>query len=420
MVQQYFSLDEAAQVLGVTKEELNRIRAQGEIRAFADRGTWKFRKQDVEETARQRGVGSDPQMPMLDEPEFGDADDQILVSEQEVGPSDSNTSSTILGMGASGGASSDSDIRLVPDIVGKPGSDSDVKLIADLDTDKPASDSDVKVVEAGSADEDSDVRVEESEPSLVSDSDVTLAVGSRRGADSDVRLEPAGVGSSDELSIPEQGDSDFELAPVDASSESDITIAPSDSGISLGQPADSGISLEQPDDLELMGGASAAQSDETEFEIPLAASRRRGGDETAAELDMESDFELAPLEAESESSAEVVSLEDEPEVDESAATSSGTSSAVFDDVGASAVGASFGVEEEVDELTTVPGRAAEQMISRTSEQEWGTLPFAGLCASTLLLALTGIMMLDVIRNIWSWGQPNPVSGGLVALLSKLF
>lgn len=418
MVQKYFNLDEAAQVLGITKEELNRLREQGEIRAFADRGTWKFRTQDIEESARQRGVGSDPEMPMLDEPEGGFSDDQILVSEQEVGPSDSSTSSTILGMGATGDASSDSDIRLVPELADKPQSDSDVKLVVDLDETKPASDSDVKVVDAQGPGEDSDVRLEDSEPSLLSDSDITLATNATGSSDSDVRLEPAGVGSSDELVIPEEGDSDFELASGDASSESDITIAPSDSGISLGQPTDSGISLEQPDDLDLTSDASAAQTDETELEIPLAASQRESGSETAEEMDLESDFELAPLEAGSESSAEVVSLEDEPEVDESAATNSGTSSAVFDDVGASAVdmGAQLDVEEEADELATVPGRAPEHVIARSAEQEWGTLPFAGLCASTLLLALTGIMMLDLVRNVWSWGQPNAVSGGLVGLL----
>jgi len=74
------------------------------------------------------------------------------------------------------------------------------------------------------------------------------------------------------------------------------------------------------------------------------------------------------------------------------------------------------VEEEADELATVPGRAPEHVIARSAEQEWGTLPFAGLCASTLLLALTGIMMLDLVRNVWSWDQPNAVSGGLVGLL----
>lgn len=420
MVQQYYSLDEAAQVLGLSKEELNRIREQGDLRAFADRGTWKFRKEDIDEVARQRGIGSDAQMPMLDEPDL--ADDQILVSEQEVGPSDSSTSSTVLGMGGSRDASSDSDIRLVPEPSRKPGSDSDVKLIADFDESKPGSDSDVKVVGSQGPEEDSDVRVEEPEPSLVSDSDVTLASNSVEASDSDVRLEPAGGGSSEELAIPEEGDSDFELAPVDASSESDITIAPSDSGISLGQPADSGISLEQPDDLSLGSDVSASQSDETEFEIPVAASQRRAGSETAAEIDMESDFELAPLEAESDdvSESEVVTLEDEPEVDESAATSSGTTSAVFEDVGASSVdmGAPVGMEEDVDELTAVRGRGAEHVITRSTEQEWGALPFAGLCASTLFLALTGIMMLDLVRNVWSWGQANPVSGGLANLLKS--
>ncbi len=57
-MQEYLNLEEAARVLGITREELNQKAQRREIRAFADRGTWKFRKQDVEEHARQAGIGS--------------------------------------------------------------------------------------------------------------------------------------------------------------------------------------------------------------------------------------------------------------------------------------------------------------------------------------------------------------------------
>ena len=44
----YLSLEEAAQQLGMRNDELNKMREQGQIRGFADRGTWKFKVEDVE------------------------------------------------------------------------------------------------------------------------------------------------------------------------------------------------------------------------------------------------------------------------------------------------------------------------------------------------------------------------------------
>src|SRR5262245_13319451 len=66
MVQGYYSLDQAAQILGMTTEQLSQMAQRREVRAFADRGTWRFRTQDVEELARQRGRGSEPDLQFSD------------------------------------------------------------------------------------------------------------------------------------------------------------------------------------------------------------------------------------------------------------------------------------------------------------------------------------------------------------------
>lgn len=52
MAKRYLSIDEASEKLGIAKEELNRLRQKGEIRGFADRGTFKFKEDDVDELAR--------------------------------------------------------------------------------------------------------------------------------------------------------------------------------------------------------------------------------------------------------------------------------------------------------------------------------------------------------------------------------
>jgi excisionase family DNA binding protein len=67
MVQGYFTLPEAAQYLGLAPEELRRMAQRNQIRSFQDRGTLRFRIQDIQELARQRGLTSDPDL-VLGEP----------------------------------------------------------------------------------------------------------------------------------------------------------------------------------------------------------------------------------------------------------------------------------------------------------------------------------------------------------------
>src|SRR5438445_12198019 len=62
MVQGYYTLQEAAQFLGMMPEDLKQMAQRSQIRSFQDRGTWRFRVQDIQELARQRGVASDPEL----------------------------------------------------------------------------------------------------------------------------------------------------------------------------------------------------------------------------------------------------------------------------------------------------------------------------------------------------------------------
>jgi hypothetical protein len=71
MVQGYYNLAEAAQVLGMSAEELRGMAQRNQIRSFQDRGTLRFRMQDVQELARRRGASSDPGLPFSAEPKSG-------------------------------------------------------------------------------------------------------------------------------------------------------------------------------------------------------------------------------------------------------------------------------------------------------------------------------------------------------------
>src|SRR2546430_11439957 len=59
MAQDYYTLEEAARIAMMSPDELKQMARKGELRSFQDRGTWRFRVQDITELARRRGVGSD-------------------------------------------------------------------------------------------------------------------------------------------------------------------------------------------------------------------------------------------------------------------------------------------------------------------------------------------------------------------------
>lgn len=287
MAKKYLSIEEAAAQLGVSSEELNRLRESGEIRGFADRGNWKFKPEDVEEFGRQRQTDSDPSVPILDSgidvgledadaPSTGGSsvvlEDSVVLGGDEA--EDVGEQPTIIrkGDGAGlAGSGSDSDVRLVlddslstdsdPDVVvpSETDSDSDVRLVSEKDKD---SDSDVALVSANS---DSDVKLVSDE----SNSDVAL-VSPGTDSDSDVKL----VGDNTESDIVAQtedstpsSDSDVQLIGTDVGTDEEIPLAPIDepeetisviadeSGITLdaggsgsGIAADSGIALEGVDD----------------------------------------------------------------------------------------------------------------------------------------------------------------------------
>src|SRR5437763_16281976 len=62
MPQGYYTLREAAEATGLSEDELKRRAQRKEIRSFQDRGTLRFRIQDVQELQRQIMGGSDPDL----------------------------------------------------------------------------------------------------------------------------------------------------------------------------------------------------------------------------------------------------------------------------------------------------------------------------------------------------------------------
>jgi hypothetical protein len=302
---QFYTLEEAARVLGMGPEDLKTKAQHREVRAFLDGGTWRFRVADVDELARRRGLGSDPELHLSDldvpatpsgssddldlsefqmgaaKPALGDptsehshtqgssrshsTDQDILLDDLSLPPNPvTGSSSVIIGMENAGKLPSDSDVRLVPDNP-KGASDSDVRLATPARLKAP-SDSDVTLIADDTDSHENlgkgmgDTAVRHS-PTVGSSAEVAAHAES----DSDFELTPSSVidalqpdsGSDFELSALE-GSDEFDATPLAKPSDSDVTAAePGLSGINLSRPSDSGINLQMASGLSL-GRASAS------------------------------------------------------------------------------------------------------------------------------------------------------------------
>jgi hypothetical protein len=345
-VAQFYTLDEAARVLGMNPEDLKAEAQQRKVRAFLDGGTWRFRVGDVDELARRRGMGSDAELPLSDldlpaatleepsieeidlsefqlgvanpdpgaptmesaprgQPVSDSGDQDILLDDLSLPPTTMASSSVIIGMQTTGGRMpSDSDVRLIPDNVAGSGSrpsDSDVRLAPQEFN--AASDSDVKPVKpVGKPPGDSDVALRPP-----GDSDVTLIAGDSSVHDSlfagpgglgdtAVRRSPlSGSGSSSEMTpaFESESDSEFDLTP---SSIEDVLAPDSGSDFELS-------ALEGSDEFEATPLAGPSDSDVTAADPGFSGINLSRPSDSGINLQMASglglggadSIELAPL-----------------------------------------------------------------------------------------------------------------------------
>ncbi len=421
----YLSLDEAAQQLAVSTDELMRMRENGEIRGFADRGTWKFRVEDVEELGRTRQADSSPEVQLFDDSGpmvIGGADDEggsstILADDVSGFAADADDQPTEIHKSLEPaesplGHDSDSDVT----ITGPEGSDSDVRLVG------ADSDSDVTLAPADAAGSDSDVKLIDSSKDSGSDSDVAL-IG---GADSSIALDLS-ADEDDQASVlmDDEGlsmDSSLTLAAdsgISLEADEGITLdTGADSGISLESIGDSGISLEDSGEIsgtvpmmDVMGVDDGVE--ETKFEIPSMA------DDSAFDLEMEdSGDETGVLDLADSGDATLDDAVFDIDDDES-----------FDEVDELEVADEIlGEDDELDDLDVFDadeGLFEESGVSQefaapvagrmVVESEWSGMVVASLSAATVLMLLATIVSFDLARSMWQWDSPTPVSSLLLGL-----
>lgn len=426
MSKKYLSLEEAAEQLGISTDELKKLRESGDIRGFADRSSWKFRDEDVANHLRTMNPNSDAEISAID-----DDDDIPFTAEDEPLMDDSA-----------------SDVRLIldDDLTLEEDDDdvSDEAIVASLGA---GSDSDVKLVSSDSvADDDSaNILVDDDDHSLPEDA--TMAAGSSIVSgdyESGITLEAADSGISLEAA-----DSGISLESLDSS----INLSQDESATEFSLDDDSGITLDDVGGLE--GGDNDAEKtvtmeslgDGDEFDM----------DDTAFEMETagSSEYEISGLGDDDDDDTSVLLLDDEDESDAGSPTMIGAGEDDFEedafDLGDDDMGGFddddlmveetvMGDDDELDDLDVFDavdedfdddfgggmGSAGEfaapvgMRSAAVPEAEMGTGVFVGVVISSLLMALCGLMMIDLMRSMWSYEQPASYNSALLDMIKGFF
>jgi excisionase family DNA binding protein len=402
------SLEDAARTLGVSVEELTRLREEREISGYRDGASWKFKEQDLErlrdklaDRAASPTAGEDDLLPVNTGGD--DLDDIVLLSDLELGQSDTGTSSTIIGKpGAM--RPEESDVKLVTaDAEPVSAGGSDVRLVDEM-TISPDADTDLRL---GSNEEFSiEISPSSSSSDLKLSGDSAPRIPTPGG--SDIALAEESALEDVDLVLGSSGGSDLDDDELVLSSGSDITMGAADSGISLASPSDSGLSLEDP--LEL-----SAPTDES-FEL--------GGIEAVGEAtDGSSDdnFLLTPFE---EAGGEESSQDSGSQVIALDADSGLGGDSLFEEVpGADSGGMLVEDYDTAGMAGGLPGAGlapAGMMQVMPREQQYSAWQIAGLVTCSLFLALSGMMMYDLMRHMWSWDSPYAVNSKIMDTILNLF
>ncbi|MBI1901680.1 MAG: helix-turn-helix domain-containing protein [Planctomycetia bacterium] len=435
---QLISMEEAAAMLGVSVDELNQMRERRDIFGIRDGQSWKFKKSDVESYKARfsggspSGVGSGVyNLPVTldDKGEEEKGSDQVLLSEEALGES-GPTTSTIIGktgekakpdsdlkLAAAGGEAPGSGVSLVPDS----GTGSDVKLVpsgssgslkkgsSDLELVDLEPGADALPLDLGSS--KTNVPGGSSKRRLGGEPTVELRPGSDLTLDSDLNLtsdlklagdtpKPATGSSAKKLGDSKTVFEDDDLV-LGAGSGTGSGPALTDSGINLMAAKDSGLNLEEP--------------------LTLGAGEKEGGGSGSAEiqeLSSDDDFLLTPMleldDQESDSSgSQVIALDtEEPQAEDQAPTLLGEdvqTMGVLQPDASLAMGAAQPIAG--------PMMMGAPMVAQ-ARYGWFEMVFASF--TFIFVALTGVMVFEMARNMWSWDGAGPVATPVMDAVMSMF
>ncbi|QDV57313.1 helix-turn-helix domain-containing protein [Rosistilla oblonga] len=256
MANQFVPLEEAAQLLGISTEQLVTMRSDGEVRAFKDGSSWKFPQSEIDRLlAEQQDDGDSTQLfggGMPDEP-LSDA--ELSLDSGLSGTSDQEPAgeSEIQELGSSAG--SDEDLLLANDA----SNDTNAAAAEQIAAEDAAASSDESIqLSSGSASELDELSIADSGDDLIggpegdSDVDLSLDLGLAEDDPSDAMNIDL---SLSEKALSDPSDIDLSLSEKALSDPSDIDLSLSEKALS--DPSDIDLSLPEPatggSDQELSG-----------------------------------------------------------------------------------------------------------------------------------------------------------------------
>jgi excisionase family DNA binding protein len=391
----FVPLDEAAKLLNVPAEDLVQKRANGDIHGYRDGSSWKFRMEEIERFADEHGYKiagreideldlndegdselieqSSSSAPVLDG--SGDDDDLLPSDESDLGLADVG-SSILSGL--------ELDANDSTNVGGESADDSELGLVSDEGAATPASSN--IFGESGESD----------------DLDLSLDLSSGTG---ELVVDGSDFGLGDGLDL---SDDDLALGDDDdlvlSSSSSDVTLG-SDTGINLTSPSDSGLSLlDEPLDL----GSSVSSLELPEDDEIIAVDD--------GELQAEEDFLLEPSSesgSEDEDSGSQIIPLDESSFESSGGDVFGVEEPLLmeDTTGSAPADAMVdtGLAAAVVEPGLATGSLAATLPTLGAEAPYTAINVLSLFTIVGFLAISAILMTDLMMNMWSWSGTTPVT-----------
>jgi len=410
MAGKLIELKEAAAQLGISPEKLQDMREAGEIHGYKDGANWKFKPAEIERVAQEMGS------PAEDDLSFSDS---AALSEDDF--------SNLLDMddSASGGDELDNSSILISDEPAQAGHDSSSTVIGKEDANQKGAvkeESDLKLADEPTEGGEGGKEAAKSQGASDADEEAELRLADSKEMDDELSLsddlESDDLDFESDASLAMDDDSDLELAAdseddnmVLADSESaegDLAIGSEDSGIGVDKPSDSGISLETD-------SSAALELPEDEDMIALDDEMIASPDD-ATQLQQDEEFLLSPSDEmlgdeSSDSGSQVIALDDSSAFDSDSQVESAEAEEpmlVPDE------GDDLGVQLEPIEgaaavAGTLPAAGAE-----APEADYSAWNIMALVFVVILLSVTGMLMADVVRNMWTWNGDVSATSGLAS------
>ncbi|MCL2005195.1 MAG: helix-turn-helix domain-containing protein [Planctomycetaceae bacterium] len=394
---EYYNLEKVAEVLSVPTAEANRLREQGKLRGFRDGSAWKFLKEEVHsylaEQIKARGANGQA------------ADDD---SDFDLGDEESSFDLLV-------------EDAVLPD---------DFDLIS-ISPAKPKSDLDL-----GAMDEASELAL--AEETHIS----SLVVPKRTNMTEKPKSTPpsSDAVADDEFSSDLLLADDMESSAISLASDSEVhevdlgeesLVAASSSSPQLGLAGDSGFDV------------LLAAEEEIVFEEDSSALVMADADDTEAITSPVEEFSLEPpsslsTDDDSESSSQIIAID----VGVGAAAQDaeafgpddfggfgGFGGADFDDAMPLQPAAAIKESDPFAVRTSMqPDAFGTPLVSATSsalskraglEEEYSTGMLVALASALVVMLLPGMMLIDTMAHLWSWGDPFVLNSVLMGTISGL-